>query len=67
MNEGLCHLCVQAVQAGPQTDTIHFATWEAHTRGVGSKLMAAMGYRKGAGLGRDKEGNAAPIEVHECS
>ncbi|CAL8464586.1 g4121 [Coccomyxa elongata] len=53
----------QAVQVGPQTDTIHFATWEAHTRGVGSKLMAAMGYRKGAGLGRDKEGNAAPIEV----
>lgn len=53
----------QAVQAGPQTDTIHFATWETHTRGVGSKLMAAMGYRKGAGLGRHKEGNDAPIEV----
>lgn len=56
---------VQAVRAGPQTDTIHFANWEAHTRGVGSKLMAAMGYRKGSGLGVCRDGSAAPIEV--CS
>lgn len=55
---------LQAVQAGPQTDTVHFATWEEHTRGVGSKLMAAMGYRKGAGLGARIKGSAAPIEVH---
>ena len=63
----VCALIVQAVQLGPQTDTVHFATWEAHTRGVGSKLMAAMGYRKGSGLGRHKEGNAALIEVRLLS
>jgi len=55
---------LQAVRAGPQTDTVHFATWEEHTRGVGSRLMAAMGYRKGAGLGARIKGSAAPIEVH---
>lgn len=65
----LCHhpelrnCSVQAVRAGPQTDTIHFATWEAHTRGVGSKLMAAMGYRKGSCLGVRRDGSAVPIEV----
>ena len=53
----------QAAAAGPQTDTAHFAGWEAHTRGVGSKLMAAMGYRQGQGLGPHNAGAAAPIEV----
>ena len=54
---------LQAAAAGPQTDTAHFACWEAHTRGVGSKLMAAMGYRQGQGLGPHNAGAAAPIEV----
>ena len=57
---------LQAAAAGPQTDTAHFAGWEAHTRGVGSKLMAAMGYRQGQGLGPHNAGAAAPIEVNGC-
>ena len=54
---------LQAAAAGPQTDTAHFACWEAHTRGLGSKLMAAMGFRQGQGLGPRNAGTAAPIEV----
>jgi hypothetical protein len=41
-----------AAEAGPQTDTVHFADWEAHNRGIASKLLARMGFVKGSGLGR---------------
>lgn len=54
---------VQAAEAGPQRDTVHFASWEVHTRGVGSKLMAAMGYVDGKGLGAQKQGSTAPVKV----
>lgn len=30
-------------------DTSHFGGWEAHTRGIGSKLMLKMGYEYGKG------------------
>lgn len=47
---------------GPQ-----FASWENHTRGIGSKLIAAMGFRSGYGLGKNKQGMAAPVETGELS
>ncbi|CAI9583561.1 unnamed protein product [Staurois parvus] len=40
-----------------------FAGWEAHTRGIGSKLLARMGYEFGKGLGRNSEGRIEPIQA----
>ena len=55
---------MQAAAAGPQTDTAHFADWESHTRGIGSSLMARMGYVKGSGLGAEgRTGIAQPLQV----
>ncbi|KAK9821841.1 hypothetical protein WJX74_003266 [Apatococcus lobatus] len=53
----------QAAKLGAQTDTAHFANWESHTRGIGSKLMSGMGYKRNQGLGRSLTGSQAPLEV----
>ena len=58
-----CATTAQAAEAGPQTATVHFAGWEQHTRGVASKLMAAMGFVHGQGLGSARQGSLAPPKV----
>ncbi|KAJ1122832.1 hypothetical protein NDU88_001305 [Pleurodeles waltl] len=40
-----------------------FAGWEAHTRGMGSKLLVLMGYEFGKGLGKNAEGRVEPVQT----
>lgn len=43
---------------------LHYGQFERHTRGIGSKLMAQMGYLgAGTGLGREKQGIAEPLKA----
>ena len=37
--------------------------WEEHTRGVGSRLMLAMGWHAGSGLGKAGGGRVDPVEA----
>lgn len=55
------------LQAGPQTETQTFGSFERHTRGMGSKLMVNMGYVKGGTLGRHAGGQLNPIQVRQAS
>jgi len=51
-----------AVAAGRWQGRV-FADFEAHTRGIGSKLLASMGYVAGTGLGRDRQGISAALQI----
>ncbi|XP_014663154.1 PREDICTED: zinc finger CCCH-type with G patch domain-containing protein-like [Priapulus caudatus] len=37
--------------------------WEAYTKGIGSKLLASMGFVVGQGLGKNGEGRREPVEA----
>ncbi|KAK9515704.1 hypothetical protein VZT92_026330 [Zoarces viviparus] len=50
-----------AVEAADTVNSANFGGWEAHTRGIGSKLMLKMGYEYGKGLGKMQEGRVEPV------
>ncbi|GAB1600587.1 zinc finger CCCH-type with G patch domain-containing protein-like [Argonauta hians] len=46
----------------PKT-TMALGQWEAHTKGIGSRLMSKMGYIAGQGLGRNGQGKTEPVPI----
>uniref|UniRef100_A0A8C6VAX5 Zinc finger CCCH-type with G patch domain-containing protein n=1 Tax=Naja naja TaxID=35670 RepID=A0A8C6VAX5_NAJNA len=46
---------------GDELDSAAYAKGKTHTRGIGSKLMAQMGYELGKGLGKNSEGRIEPV------
>eukprot|EP00775_Hariotina_reticulata_P013584 gene13584-13709_t len=52
-----------AAAAGVSNDTVNFADWEVHSRGIASRLLARMGFKRGGGLGRTGAGISVPLEI----
>uniref|UniRef100_A0A671NLL7 Zinc finger CCCH-type with G patch domain-containing protein n=1 Tax=Sinocyclocheilus anshuiensis TaxID=1608454 RepID=A0A671NLL7_9TELE len=44
-------------------NSAEFCGWEAHTRGIGSKLLLKMGYELGKGLGETLSGRVEPVQA----
>eukprot|EP01134_Creolimax_fragrantissima_P008130 CFRG8130T1 len=51
------------ILAKPKRLDRDFGNWEKHTKGIGAKLLGKMGWQKGQGIGRQKEGIVNPVEA----
>lgn len=51
------------IQKSLEGSALMMGEWEQHTRGIGSKLMLAMGYVPGTGLGAASDGRVQPVEA----
>ncbi|XP_028265857.1 zinc finger CCCH-type with G patch domain-containing protein [Parambassis ranga] len=58
---GYAKVLDSAVETAVTFNSAKFGGWEAHTRGIGSKLMLKMGYEYGKGLGKTQEGRVEPV------
>ncbi|XP_073436915.1 zinc finger CCCH-type with G patch domain-containing protein isoform X2 [Dendrobates tinctorius] len=62
-DSGYAKVLMDSEEVGVTPCSSEFAGWEAHTRGIGSKLMARMGYEIGKGLGKNSEGRVEPVQA----
>lgn len=51
------------IEKSLQNNAPAMGEWERHTRGMGSKIMLAMGYVPGTGLGAAADGRLQPVEA----
>ncbi|KAM4562556.1 zinc finger CCCH-type with G patch domain-containing protein [Odontesthes bonariensis] len=58
---GYAKVIDSAEESAVTLSSANFGGWEAHTRGIGSKLMLKMGYEYGKGLGKLLEGRVEPV------
>uniref|UniRef100_A0A8C6UW09 Zinc finger CCCH-type with G patch domain-containing protein n=1 Tax=Neogobius melanostomus TaxID=47308 RepID=A0A8C6UW09_9GOBI len=58
---GYAKVLDSAADSSVSLSSAEFGGWEAHTRGIGSKLMLKMGYEYGKGLGKTQEGRLEPV------
>lgn len=59
------NLCVKAAESEVTGQNGHtqLGSFEVHTKGFGSKMMAKMGFIEGTGLGKDGQGIVQPIQA----
>ncbi|XP_040295038.1 zinc finger CCCH-type with G patch domain-containing protein isoform X2 [Bufo bufo] len=62
-DSGYARVFLDNGEVGVTPCSSEFGGWEAHTRGIGSKLLARMGYELGKGLGKNSEGRVEPVQA----